>query len=58
MSQKLPVDGFEWIKEDDLSKFDQKFIKNYDENSDKGNILEADVRYPKNFHKLHSDLPF
>ena len=58
MSQKLPVDDFEWIKEDDLSKFNESFIKNYDENSDKGYILEVDVEYPKNLHKLHSDLPF
>ena len=58
MSQKLPVDGFKWIKKDDLSKFDKTFIKNYDENSDKGYILKVDVEYPKNFHNLHSDLPF
>ena len=57
MSQELPVDGFKWIKEDGLSKFDEKFIQNYDENSDKGYIFEIDVEYPKNFHKLHSDLP-
>ena len=56
MSQKLPVDGFKWVK--DLSKFNESFIKNYDENSDKGYILEVDVEYPKNLHKLHSDLPF
>ena len=31
MSEKLPVDGFEWIKENDLSKFYEKFIKNYDD---------------------------
>ena len=56
MSQKLPVDGFKWVK--DLSKFNESFIKNYDENSDKGYFLEVDVGYPKNLHKLHSDLPF
>ena len=36
MSQKLPVDGFKWVK--DLSKFNESFIKNYDENSYKGYI--------------------
>ena len=30
MSQKLPVNGFEWVKK--LPKFDDRFIKNYDEN--------------------------
>ena len=41
MSQPLPIDGFEWME--DLSKIDEDFIKNYDENSDKGYILEADA---------------
>ena len=45
ISQKLPVNGFKWIKR--LSKFDELFIKNYDENSDKGYILNVDVEYPK-----------
>ena len=55
---KLPVGDFKWIDKDDILKFDEKFIKNYDENSDKGYILEVDVEYPKNLHKLHSSLPF
>ena len=29
MSKKLPVDGFKW--ENDLSKFNENFIKNYSE---------------------------
>ena len=45
MSQKLPVDGFEWVE--DLFQFKEDFKKNYDENSDKGDILEVDVEYPK-----------
>ena len=56
MSEPLPVDGFDWIK--DLSKIDEDFIKNYDKNSDKGYILEVDVKYPKSLHDLHNDLPF
>ena len=33
MWQKLPIGNFKWIEKDDISKFDEKFIKNYDENS-------------------------
>ena len=46
MSQKLPVSGFKWKK--NMLKFNEEFIKNYDEDSDKGYILEVDVKYPKN----------
>ena len=56
MSQKLPVNGFKWIN--DVSEIDEELIRNYDENSDKGHILEVDVKYPKKLHHLHSDLPF
>ena len=38
-----------------LSKFDESFIKNYGENNDKGYILEVDVECLFN---LHCDLPF
>ena len=36
MSQKLPVNTFEWIK--DTSQFNEDFIKNYSEESDEGYI--------------------
>ena len=58
ISQKLTVDGFKWVEKDNLSNFNDSFIKNYDENRDKGYFLEVDVEYPKNIHKLHIDLPF
>ena len=56
VSLKLPVNGFEWVEE--LSKFDEPFIKSYDEDSNKGYSLEVDVEYPKHLFNLHSDLPF
>ena len=54
--KKLPVGDFKWV--DDLSMFTEDFIKNYDEESDIGYKFVVDVEYPKNLHKLHSDLPF
>ena len=56
MSQKLPVNGFKWVK--DLSKFNESFIKNYDENSEKGYFFEVDVKYPEKVFNLHKDSPF
>ena len=56
MSQKLPVNGFKWIK--NVTQIDEKFIKDYDEDSDKGYIFEVGVKYPKRLHDLHIDLPF
>ena len=56
MSQKLRVNGFKWIK--NFSKFDEDFIKNYDVDSNKGYILEVDVKYQKKFLNLHGALPF
>ena len=59
MSKKLPVNGFKWLDTSETSnKVNEDFIKSYDENNDKGYILEVDVKYPKRLHELHSDLPF
>ena len=49
MSQKLPVNNFEWIE--DTSQFNEDVIKNY-------NFLKVDVQYPEKLHELHNDLPF
>ena len=56
MSQERPVDGFKWVEK--LSKFSERFIKSYNENSDIGYFLEVDVEYPKRLFNLHKDLPF
>ena len=56
MSEKLPVDGFEWVE--DISEIDENLIKNYDEDSNVGYFIEVDIEYPKELHNKHSDLPF
>ena len=61
MPKKLPVNGFKWIDNNETAEpsakqiINEEFIKNYNENNDKGYILEVDVRYPKRLHELHSD---
>ena len=54
ISQKLSVDGFKWRKY--WFRFDEELVQNYDEDSNKGYILEIDVKYPKELQKLGSDL--
>ena len=44
-SQKLPINRFKW--KTNMSIFDEEFRRNYDEDSDKGYILEVVVQYPK-----------
>ena len=44
MSQKLPVNNFEWI--------------NYNEESDKGYFIKADVQYIEKLHERYNYLPF
>ena len=56
MSQKLLVNNFEWLK--DTSQFNEDLIKNYNEESDEGYFVEADVQYPEKLHELHNGLPF
>ena len=56
MSQKLPVNKFERIK--DISKFNEDFIKNCNEESNERCFLEVDVQYIEKLHELHNDLPF
>ena len=60
-SEKLSVNGFEWVK--DISTINKKlkqiinYIKNYNEDSDKRYILEVVVKYSKDLHSGLSFLP-
>ena len=56
MSQKLPINGFKWVKK--LSRFNERFVKNYNENSDIGYFLEVGIDYPKELFNLRKYLPF
>ena len=53
MSQKLPIKAFKWVKQIKLSKFNEDFIKKYDEDCNKGCFLEVDIDYPKELFCLH-----
>ena len=56
MSQKLPVNKFEWIE--DTSLFNVEFIKSHNEESDEGYFLDVGIQYPEKIRELHNDLPF
>ena len=56
MSQILPVNGLEWVE--NVSKFNEDFIKKYDENSNTGYFLEVETEYPKSLFHSHKDFPF
>ena len=56
MSQKLPVNNFEWIE--DTFQFKKYFIKKYNEESDERHFLHVDPQYLEKIHELHNELPF
>ena len=56
MPQKLPVKNFKCVE--DISNFDESFIKSYNEEKNKGYFLEVDVQNPENLHNLHNNLSF
>ena len=54
--QKLQVNTFEWIN--NTSKFNEDFIKHYNEENDEGCILEVNIQYLEKLHELYNNLPF
>ena len=56
ISQLLPTGGFKWVN--DVSKFTPDEICKLAKHGSKGYLLEVDVKYPKELHDLHNDIPF
>ncbi len=46
MSKSLPTHGFEWMKDNELSDWQNHSC-----------ILEVDLEYPEHLHELHNDYP-
>ena len=56
MWRKLSIDNFHWDSE--IDKYRAEFIRNYDENSAIGYLLEVDIAYSENLHESNRYLPF
>ena len=56
MSQKLILNDFKWVEY--ILKFNENFIKSYDDESNEGYFYEVDVQYPENLNNLLNELPF
>ena len=56
MSQKIHVNRFNWVE--DLSKFNEDFLKSHYEKSNLGYSLKVEVQHRKNFHEPQNHLPF
>ena len=55
MNQNLPLDGYKW---NNIEKFTNDFVKNYDVIGDKGYLVEVDVEYPEEMRVAYDELPF
>ena len=55
MVQNLPTHGFLWKKAED---FRPEKIDELAKKDKRGYLLEVDVKYPKELHENHSELPF
>ena len=52
MSEYLPYEGFEWLK-----NVDEFNVMSISEKSPIGYFLEVDLKYPDELHELHKDYP-
>ena len=56
MSQPLPTGEFRWINCDTWNP--KKLVNMISREKNYGYLLEVDVKYPKELHDLHNDIPF
>ena len=56
MIQPLPTGRFKWVG--DVGRFTPEKTGRLAKRGSKGYLLEVDVKYPKELHDLHNDLPF
>ena len=54
MSQCLPTGQFKWLTKEQIKSTNLAYII---EDGDEGLILEVDLEYPRELHKLHNDYP-
>ena len=54
MCQYLPYSGFKWLNQKEIDRFNLNLIE---ENSSIGYILEIDLEYTSELHKLNTDFP-
>ena len=52
--QYLPYGGFKWMSEEEIDDFDFMSVGC---DSDKGYVLEVELKYPDNLHDFHNDYP-
>ena len=57
MSQPLPTGGFRWVKFR-KDRNPKTIIEELSAKKNYGYLLEVDVRYPRELHDYHNDLPF
>lgn len=55
MSQKLPIEEFTFLSHSEVENFN---VREYDDQSNFGYILEVDLEYPDSIHDAHNYLPF
>ena len=64
MSQPLPTGEFKWVDIENLKQEARELKRTIDmmvrnsNNRGVGYVLEVDVKYPRELHDLHNDLPF